>query len=401
MVSWVKYVEKKVQESKMTDDMPRISAIGIYKLPQTSRMPTRDASDVDSDVFVEKCALTLEPLTECDELGVLLYSDAPEGSSHTWRLLCNPSVRFDENNPPLKSLSSPTIHRFDYDMLKAYVDHHGALYTLCPLCKRGVKVKKNVDEHDIDTMAQLREKRDEQKKANDLQMCYYTESLMVRKACEDKPQRVGEHARVVKEVLSHWHSRQVIDNYKQNLFDSMTYALKKDHQHVVKEMLTSVFHEDLEKLQEMLVIACASEAIDCVKILLGLNAPIDRDAGALLESVKRPNPAIMDLLLETMKERANRQSDKKEVYILRDVFRKVIQGEMVEFAQKLIEARLYSPTPHDVEYATSVGGAVGSYLQNRAGAVKSSYDDDELNLDDWGDEDDGGSDFGDMEDEDW
>lgn len=48
-------------------------------------------------------------------------------------------------------------------------------------------------------------------------------------------------------------------------------------------MLTSVFHEDLEKLQEMLVIACASEAIDCVKILLGLNAPIDRDAGALLE----------------------------------------------------------------------------------------------------------------------
>lgn len=405
MVSWVAYVDEKARESKMADDEPKISAIGIYRLPKEISHPTRDEDDVDDDVFTDKCALTLEPLSECEELGILLFSEADKGSAHEWRLTCAPSIRFNEATPPHDALRSPTIHRFDLSMLKAYVQHHGALNTLCPLCKRGVKVKKNVDEHEIDSMAQLKEKRDAQKSSNDLQMCYYTESLMIRKACEDKPQRVGDHAKFVKDVLSHWSQRAVIDNYKRNLYESLQYALKKDHSPVVREMLTCVFNDDKEKLQEMLVLACASGAMDSIKLLVEEHhAPIDREGAALLEAVKYQNHFLIEYLLIAMKKRTiHEEEERKEAYIVREVFRKVIQFDMVDVARTIIEARFYSPTPDDVEYATSLEGNVGQYLESRTRAVKSSSpDEDELDLDDWGGDEDDGGDFGAMEDEgDW
>eukprot|EP01083_Nonionella_stella_P095829 269142_1 len=369
-----------LETDEKCDDDPdsHITAIGACRIPSNSSKHLSVSSS--DDRFSEICALTLERLVDCESVGILLFSETPEGQSLQWKATCAPQCVVDPSSPDA-ALRKAILHKFDFTMLKAYIKHHGAKYTKCPLCKRGTQAKQHILEHDIDSMAQLQEKRLEHKKRPDLQMLLFTESLMIRKACEEDTDKPQNYADVITSCLKHWLDSHVIEQHTDMLADSVGYAIRKDHVLAVSAVLAFVFGKDAARLEAFLVEACSHCSMDTVKLLVGdYNAPMDRHSKALKEAVMIQNSFLIDYLIQAMK---LRQAKEKDVfYHLRDVFTEVIKNDLVDVARTIIEARWYSPNDTDLEQARSLDGSVGDYLESRL--VRTDFrESSDLDLDDW------------------
>lgn len=59
-------------------------------------------------------------------------------------------------------------------------------------------------------------------------MCYYTESLMIRKACEETLADPKLAASVIKLCLKHWKDNHMIEHFSKNLEESLRFAVQKD-----------------------------------------------------------------------------------------------------------------------------------------------------------------------------
>ena len=74
----------------------------------------------------------------------MVYSDTRNNGPLEWKYLCNHKKIND---------SHKGVHLFDFEYAKNWVNHKGAEFLHCPLCKEGItEEKEKVVEHDIETV---------------------------------------------------------------------------------------------------------------------------------------------------------------------------------------------------------------------------------------------------------
>ena len=72
----------------------------------------------------------------------------------------------------------------------------------------------HVEEHDIDSMEQLKERRDAAKAEQDIYLMFFTEQLILDKACAENVSanaaQMSLYTDLVREVFNHWISKKKV-----------------------------------------------------------------------------------------------------------------------------------------------------------------------------------------------
>jgi len=343
----------------------------------------------------EFCIFSQERLTDCNSVGAIVVSNTTHGQLE-WKYLCNQKIDLTDEN--LKG-----VHLFDADYLIQWVSNEGE-YIKCPCCRKGSSKKKKVNEHEIETMQELYDRRDRCRQNHDSQLEYYVEKLMVQKALADKwdirehPERFQKNVEILKSICTSWVKRWRWEDYHEILKSAMKKALQIDNHQMVEIVLSEIFRSQFSWtescLSEFLILAAGYSAFDCVKLLINRGAKQTFEAPALKSAIETRNQPLVELIMEAMLKQTLLEDS--PAFRCAGLFPQVIKYNMVLAAQQIVEHRWHKPTTNDLDIAKSVDNEVHKYLQQRQNATFSLQDEDgDLDLDDWGD----GSD--DMDDEDW
>jgi len=335
----------------------------------------------------EFCIFSQERLSNCT-VGALVVSSTRHGQLE-WCFLCNPTLSLEDTE-------LHNVHLFDVDYLTQWVKREGAEYIKCPLCRAGAKKKKNVEEHDIETMQALQERRAAASREGDQQMLFFIEGLMLTKALSEKweavehPERFQSNSDTLKQVCSHWMKRWSPNEFGQTVRTAVQKALQIDNVQMLQILLVEMFKPTQtwakNSMSEFLTVAAKYGAMDSVSLLLKMDAKQGVEAPALTEAITTRNQPLVDVIIQFMVKQQMENDNRS--FICGKLFPNVIKYNMVEAAQAIIENRWHKPTTKDLDLAKSVDNDVYKYLNDRQSAALSLHDDDgDLDLDDWGDED--------------
>lgn len=335
----------------------------------------------------EFCIFSQERLTDCT-VGAIVVSSTRHGQLE-WCYLCNPTIPLDD-----RELSG--VHLFDVDYLTQWVKREGAEYIKCPLCRTGSKLKKNVEEHEIETMQALQERRTAAQREGDQQMLFFVEGLMLTKALSEKwdPVEHSDSFKVNSDVLQlvcgHWMKRWSPNEFGQTVKMAVTKGLQVDNVQMLQILFSDMFKPQqtwaTEMCSEFLAIAAKYGAVDSVNLLLSFGARQGIEAPALTEAIKTRNQPLVDVIIQSMIKQQSENESRS--FVCGTLFPDVIKYNMVEAAQAIIENRWHKPTNRDLDLAKSVDNDVYRYLNDRQCAALSLHDDDgDLDLDDWADAD--------------
>jgi len=356
------------------------SAIGVLprKLPPLLK---------DSD---EICIFSQERLCDCETLGVIVYSKTWKGSLE-WRFLCNPSAKLSDENPK-------GVHMFEMNYLKDWVKRKGTRYLTCPLCKEGAETDRKVSEHEIDSLDQLIERREQAKRQRDLPLLYFVEQLMVAKIAETKwsedQGRARKQEEQLRDIMRHWTSRQQIANFSVKIVDALKKSAALDIPTNVRLLLQTLkgVPRQREICADLLAVCARTNSFDCAKLICEEFADIlvfELRPMALLESIKEMNISMIEYLIEAMVKTKRR-------FVCDDCFKETIKKDMVDVAKQLIIQRWHKPTEMDFELSKKLDGSMWTYLSSRRNAIQNvsildpNNDENVLTLDDdeWGSDDD-------------
>lgn len=335
----------------------------------------------------EFCIFSQERLTNCT-VGAIVVSSTRHGQLE-WCYLCNPKL-------PLEDTELDNVHLFDVDYLTQWVKREGAEYIKCPLCRLGSTKKKNVEEHDIETMQALQERRTQASREGDQQMLFFIEGLMLTKALSEKweasehPERFQNNSDTLKQVCAHWMKRWSPNEFGQTVRTAVHKALQIDNVQMLEILFVEMFKPTQtwakEAMADFFTIAAKHGAMDSVNLLLTIGAKQNVEASALTEAIKTRNQPLVDVVIQAMVKQQMENDNRS--FVCCKLFPDVIKYNMVEAAQAIIENRWHKPTTKDLDLAKSVDNDVYKYLNDRQSAALSLHDDDgDLDLDDWGDED--------------
>jgi len=316
-------------------------------------------------------------------VGAIVVSSTRQGQLE-WCYLCNPRL-------PLDDRDLNNVHLFDVDYLTQWVKREGAEYIKCPLCRSGSKQKKNVEEHEVETMQALQERRAAAQRESDQQMLFFVEGLMLTKALSEKwhptehAERFQSNSDVLKQVCSHWMKRWSPNEFGLTVKTSVTKGLQKDNVAMLQILFSERFKPmqtwAQEMLAEFLATAAKYGAVYSVNLILSLGVKQSIEAPALTEAIKTRNQPLVDVIIQSMIKQQGEQDSRS--FVCGSLFPDVIKYNMVEAAQAIIENRWHKPTSKDLELAKSVDNDVYRYLNDRQSAALSLHDDDgDLDLDD-------------------
>merc|ERR1712228_286631 len=369
-----------------------MGAIGICKI-KLDKDDTRN-----NDI----CAFSQFSLSECDSIAALIYSkDQNNGHlGNKWHYLCNE----DETK----------IHLFDSDYLSQWIQLKGCEFIACPLCKTGTEEKEMIEEHNIDSMEQLKERRDASKKENDLYMTLHVEQLILDKACTEKWDRDQNRNRllmnqqILRDVLNHWISKKKIDEFRDKIVESTQRCIQAKNAVILKIILKYCNYEKIgnnnesrkREVIEFINIAARNASFDCLKLLLIDPKKIEwteqKRPLCLLNAIKyhHANLEMISFMMDALEK-------VKISFVCDDVFAEVIKHDLVDVAKRIINNRWHKITEKDELLAEHINLACSTWLKSRRSAFEFNAcdDGDGITLDDeeWGDDDDDGFD----EDDDW
>jgi len=367
------------------------SAIGV--LPRSLPPSLKNSDDI--------CIFSQEKLCECETLGAIVYSKTWKGSLQ-WSFLCNSREKLTEPNPK-------GVHLFDINYLKKWVQQKGTRYLTCPLCKEGTASERKMDEHEIDSLDQLIERRANAKRQMDLPLQYFVEQLMLAKIGEMKweedPSRARKQEEYLREILRSWARRRQIRNFFTSIVEACKKSVALDIPPNVRLMLQSIKgHRQVKEVAVELLSLCAKHnSFDCAKLICEEFADLlvfQLRPQALLWAIKETNVPMIEFLIDAMVK-------SKQRFVCDDCFRETIMKDMVEIAKLIIIQRWHKPTEDDFNLSKKLDGKMWRYLSSRRNAIQDisilapNQDENVLMLDDdeWGSDDE--DDFTEMGEEGW
>jgi len=361
------------------------SAIGVLPIQLPPMLKESD----------EICIFSQERLCDCETLGAIVYSKTWKGSLD-WRFLCNSKANLSDKNPK-------GVHIFEINYLKDWVKRKGTRYLTCPLCKEGAENDRKCDEHEIDSLDQLIERREQAKRQMDLPLLYFVEQLMVAKIAEtnwdEDEGRARKQEQHLRDIMRHWTSRQQISNFLTKIVDALRKSVSHDIPTNVRILLQAIRgNAQSEVCSEMLALCAKTNSFDCAKLLCEEFAHVlefELRPLALLESIKEMNVSMIEYLIEAM-------AKTKKRFVCDDCFKETIKKDMVDVAKQLIIQRWHKPTEEDFELSKKLDGSMWTYLSSRRNAIQNvsildpNNDENVLTLDDdeWGSEE--GDDFSEL-----
>jgi len=231
------------------------SAIGV--LPQLSPPSLKSSEDI--------CIFSQERLCDCDSLGAIVFSKTWKGSL-VWHFLCNSSAKLSEVRPK-------GVHLFDINYLKEWLKQKGTEYITCPLCKEGSGTDRKVDEHEIDSLDQLVDRRRQARRRSDLPLQYFVEQLMLAKISETKwiedLGRARKQEELLRDILRFWGSRQQIPNFFSKIVAALEKSVALDIPTNTRIMLQSIKGERHIKdvCTQLIQIGAKHNSFDCTKLI--------------------------------------------------------------------------------------------------------------------------------------
>jgi len=347
------------------------------------------------------CIFSQERLCDCDALGAIVYSKTWKGSLE-WHYLCNSSVKISEVNPK-------GVHIFDINYLKEWVKQKGPQYITCPLCKEGAATDRKMDEHEIDSLDQLVERRSQAKRRMDLPLQYFVEQLMLAKIGETKweedPGRARKQEDHLREIMLFWVSRRQIPNFFTKIVDALKKSVMLDIPTNARIMLERIkdHHQVKEVCGELVQIGAKHNSFDCIKLICEEFSDLvmfSMRPLALLYAIKEMNVSIIEFLIHAMVR-------SKQHFVCDDVFRETIMKDMVDVAKEIIIHRWHKPSEADFNLSKRLDGKMWRYLSSRRIATQNisildpNNDENVLTLDDdeWGSDND--DDFSEQGEEEW
>jgi len=351
---------------------------------------------------IDICAFSQFPLSECDSVAALIYSkDEQNGQvGNKWHYLC--------------SEDKSKIHLFDSDYLSHWIELKGTEFIVCPLCKTGAEEKELIEEHQIDSMEQLKERRLQCKKENDIYMTFHVEQLILDKACteiwhrDQNRNRLLMNQQILRDVLNHWNSKKKIDEFRDKIVESSKRCVGCDNsailQIIIKYCNYDKFRKQAARNKEFIKfieIAAECASFECLKILLSEKSAHNIDWSeqkrpvCLLNAIKyhHANIEMINFIMDALEK-------VKQLFVCDDIFTQIIKHDLVEIAKRVINNRWHKITEQDESLAEHINLGCSQWLKSRRSAFEfNTGDDDGLTLDDddWGADDDDGFD----EDDDW
>jgi len=365
------------------------SAIGV--LTQLSPPSLKDSEDI--------CIFSQERLCDCDSLGAIVYSKTWKGSLE-WHFLCNASAKLSEVSPK-------GVHLFDSNYLKEWLRQKGTEYITCPLCKEGSGTDRKVDEHEIDSLDQLVERRSQARRRTDLPLQFFVEQLMLAKISETKwvedAGRARKQEEHLRDILRFWVSRHQIPNFFTKIVTALEKSVTLDIPTNTRIMLQSIKGQRQVKnvVTELIHIGAKHNSFDSIKLICEEFPDLvvfKRRPLALLNAIKEMNIAMVEFLISAMVR-------SKQQFICEDCFRETIKKDMVDVAKEIIVQRWHKPSEEDLNLSKRLDGKMLGYLMSRRSATQniSILDNDEnvLTLDDdeWGSDNE--DDFSELGEEEW
>jgi len=367
------------------------SAIGV--LPQLLAASLKSADDI--------CIFSQERLCDCDRLGAIVYSKTWKGSLE-WHFLCNSSAKLSEVSPK-------GVHLFEVNYLKEWLKQKGTAYITCPLCKEGTGAERKIDEHEIDSLDQLVERRSQAKRRNDLPLQFFVEQLMLAKIAETKwvedigrARKQEEHLR---DILRFWWSRQQIPNFLTKIVSALEKSVALDIPTNTRIMLQNIKGQPQAKdvCTELIHIGAKHNSYDCTKLICEEFPDLvvfKLRPRALLNAIKEMNISMVELLFTAMVK-------SKQRFVCDECFRETIKKDMVDVAKEIIIQRWHKPSEEDFNLSQRLDGKMWGYLMSRRSATQNisilnpNNEEDVLTLDDdeWGSDNE--DDFSELGEEEW
>lgn len=366
------------------------SAIGV--LPQLSPPSLKNSEDI--------CIFSQELLCDCDSLGAIVYSKTWKGSLD-WHFLCNSSAKLSEVSPK-------GVHLFDSNYLKEWLKQKGTEYITCPLCKEGSGTDRKVDEHEIDSLDQLLERRSQARRRADLPLQFFVEQLMLAKISESKwiedAGRARKQEEHLRDVLRFWVSRHQIPNFFTKIVTALKKSVVLDIPTNTRIMLQSIKGQRQVKdvVTELIHIGAKHNSFDCTKLICEEFPDLvvfKLRPLALLNAIKEMNISMVEFLISAMVR-------SKQQFICEDCFRETIKKDMVDVAKEIIIQRWHKPSEEDLNLSKRLDGKMWGYLMSRRSATQNisildNNDENVLTLDDdeWGSDNE--DDFSELGEEEW
>jgi len=366
------------------------SAIGV--LPQLSPPSLKKSEDI--------CIFSQERLCDCDTLGAIVYSKTWKGSLE-WHFLCNSSAKLSEVSPK-------GVHLFDTNYLKEWLKQKGTEYITCPLCKEGSGTDRKVDEHEIDSLDQLLERRSQARRRADLPLQFFVEQLMLAKISETKwvedPGRARKQEEHLRDILRFWVSRHQIPNFFTKIVTALKKSVVLDIPTNTRIMLQSIKGQRQVKdvVTELINIGAKHNSFDCTKLICEEFPDLvvfKLRPLALLNAIKEMNISMVEFLISAMVR-------SKQQFICEDCFRETIKKDMVDVAKEIIIQRWHKPSEEDLNLSKRLDGKMWGYLMSRRSATQNisildNNDENVLTLDDdeWGSDNE--DDFSELGEEEW
>jgi len=367
------------------------SAIGVF--PQLCPPSLKNSEDI--------CIFSQERLCDCETLGAIVYSKTWKGSL-VWNFLCNSSAKLSEVSPK-------RVHLFDINYLKEWVKQKGTEYITCPLCKEGAGTDRKVDEHEIDSLDQLVERRKQASRRTDFQLQFFVEQLMLAKISEtkwiDDVGRARKQEEHLRDILRCWGNRRQILNFFSKIVAALKKSVALDIPSNTRIMLQSIkgLQHIKEVITELINIGAKHNSFETTKLIIEEfpNLVIFKLRPlALLNAIKEMNISMIEFLISAM-------AKSKQRFICADCFRETIKKDMVDIAKEIIINRWHKPSEEDFDLSKKVDGKMWGYLMSRKNATQNisildpNNDENVLTLDDdeWGSDNE--DDFSELGEEDW
>lgn len=340
----------------------------------------------DDPRLQDKCAFSQYDLTEIDCVGAIICAQNDASAvGNQWRFLCSSEIS--------------KIHLFDAEYLKNWISIKGCEFIQCPLCKSGAEEKMHIEEHDIDSMEQLKERRDAAKAEQDIYLLFFTEQLILDKACaenvSENASKLSLNTDLLREVFNHWISKKKVNEFRARIVEATLSCIACDNFRVLKIVLKYCSY-DLVALKEarpgprndemmrFLSSAARHSAMDCLRLLLKHTDKLDWSAQKrpvmLAEAVKHQNLDIIALIMAKLEALPM-------MFVCDDVMEQVIKYDLVDIAKRIVNNRWHKINQKDEALALSINLHCHEYFQERSRAFNFNKEAD-ADDDDWGDEED-------------
>lgn len=271
-------------------------------------------------------------------------------------------------------------------------------------------------------------------------MQYFTEKLILQKACAEKWDENENAARIAMakdcttEVLAHWNRRHQMESFNDTILRNALVACERDNDHVVELLVARCWSkgndESRKIVKQLNQKAAECNSIKTCQVLCNkFRAQFDETATALKNSIGTMNITLIEFIMEAMlgvnksptgspRENENFGEETKQIspsmsptaqpsYNCRDVFQAVIRADMLSVAKQIVQYRWHKPSEDDYELAKKLDNQVYTYLHQRQSACQTvsvmataGDGDNDINLDDWGSDGDGDA-MDEDDDDDW